>query len=290
MSRDPRMLSRRETLRLLSGGIGGSLLLPHLVHGATAPSITGAPRIERIGVQLYTVRAALAKDVEGTVAAIAKAGITELEFFNMFGKPVAFWTSLMARHGLTAPASHEGLPATDDGWAPIFDRAHGMGHRWVIVPWVGDDYRGSRAAWQRLAARLTTGAERAKAAGLGFGYHNHDFEFTPVDGTTGFEILTTETDPGLMKLELDLYWAVKAGQDPMAILRRWPGRVISCHVKDAGPAPEREMREVGQGTIDFRSLLSAGKASGLAHWFIEHDNPVDPVASVTASAAAMRRF
>ena len=290
MSHDPRVLSRRETLRLLAGGVGGSLLLPHLAHGGVAPSITGVPRIERIGVQLYTVRTALAKDLEGTVAAIAKAGITELEFFNMFDKPVAFWTSLMTRHGLTAPASHEGLPATDDGWAPIFDRAQGMGHRWIIVPWVGDAYRGSRAAWQRLAARLNTGAERAKAAGLGFGYHNHDFEFTPVDGTTGYEVLTTETDAALVKLELDLYWAVKAGQDPLTILRRWPGRVVSCHVKDAGPAPEREMRDVGQGTIDFRTLLATGKTTGLAHWFIEHDNPTDPIASVTASAAAMRRF
>jgi len=287
MSTDPYPLSRRETLHRLAGGLAGSLLLPHL---ASARPTGASPRIERIGLQLYTVRAALAKDLEGTVAAIAKAGITELEFFNLFGKPVSFWTTLMARHGLTAPAAHEGLPEADDGWGPIFDRAHGLGHRWVIVPWVGEGYRGSRAAWQRLAARLNRGAERAKAAGLGFGYHNHDFEFTPVDGTTGYEILTTETDPALMKLELDLYWAVKAEQDPMAILRRWPGRVISCHVKDAGPAPAREMRDVGKGTIDFRALLMAGRAAGLTHWFIEHDNPTDPIATVTASAAAMRGF
>ena len=287
MLRDVPVVSRREALHLLAGGAAGGLLLPHLARAADPPVV---PRIERIGLQLYTVRSALSKDLDGTIAAVARAGVTELEFFNMFGKPVAYWVELMKRHALTAPASHEGLPATDDGWGPIFDRAQAMGHRWVIVPWVGDEYRGSRAAWQRLAGRLNRGAEQARAAGLGFGYHNHDFEFAPVDGTSGYEILTTETDPATMKLELDLYWAVKAGQDPLAILRRWPGRVISCHVKDAGPAPAREMRDVGKGTIDFRTLLATGKAGGLQHWFIEHDNPVDPVASVTASAAAMRAF
>jgi sugar phosphate isomerase/epimerase len=239
-------------------------------------------------LQLYTVRAALAKDVEGTIAAVAAAGITELEFAGYYNKDAAWWRALMARHGLTAPTTHEALPATDDGWGAIFERAHGMGHAMVIVPYVGNEFRGSRAAWQRLAARLTEGATRAKAAGLRFGYHNHDFEFTPVDGTTGFDILTTETDPRLVELELDLYWTVKAGHDPLALFARWPGRIHCCHVKDAGPAPQREMRDVGAGTIDFRTILAAGRAAGLQHWFIEHDNPAEPLASVRASAAHLK--
>ena len=214
-----------------------------------------------------------------------RSTVPELEFAGYYSKDAAWWKALLARHGLTAPATHEALPATDDGWGAIFDRAHAMGHAMVIVPFVGNEYRGSRAAWQRLAARLTTGAQRAKAAGLRFGYHNHDFEFAPVEGTTGFDILTTETDPTLVALELDLYWAVKAGQDPLALFARWPGRIHCCHVKDAGPAPERQMRDVGAGTIDFRTLLARGRAAGLQHWFIEHDNPADPLASVRASAA-----
>lgn len=283
-------LARREALRLMAAGLAGSALLPHLAQAASlASGDTGpVPRLDRLGLQLYTVRNALAKDIEGTIAAIAKAGITELEFFNPFGKDVAWWTTLLKRHGLSAPSSHEALPKTDAEWEPIFHRAHGMGHQLIVVPYVGDEYRGSRANWQRLAARLNTGAQKARAAGLQFAYHNHDFEFAPVDGTTGYEILTTETDASAVKLELDLYWTVKAGQDPLAIMKRWPNRIVAVHVKDAGPAPERKMLDVGAGTIDFKTILATGRAQGLRHWFIEHDNPADPLASITASAAALK--
>ncbi|MBX9857553.1 MAG: sugar phosphate isomerase/epimerase, partial [Gemmatimonadaceae bacterium] len=158
----------------------------------------------------------------------------------------------------------------------------------VIVPSSSMEYRGSRANWQRLAARLNTAGEKARAAGLEFGYHNHDYEFAAVDGTTGYDVLTSETDASLVKLELDLYWAVKAGQDPMALMNRFAGRVVAVHVKDAGPPPERVMLDVGKGTIDFKSLIATGRRQGLRHWFIEHDNPADPIASITASAAALK--
>jgi sugar phosphate isomerase/epimerase len=288
----PAPLSRREVLRLLTAGVAGSTLLPHLAQAASAAATdaTVLPRIERMGLQLYTVRAALAKDIEGTIAAIAKAGITELEFFNPFGKDVAWWNALLKKHNLTAPSSHEALPTTDNDWGPIFDRAHGMGHKLVVVPYVGDEYRGSKANWQRLAARLNTGAQKAKAAGLQFAYHNHDFEFAPVDGTTGYEIVTTQTDANAVKLELDLYWTVKAAQDPLALMKRWPNRIVAVHVKDAGPAPERTMTEVGAGTIDFKTILATGRTQGLQHWFIEHDNPADPIASITTSAAALKKL
>lgn len=289
---DGKSLARREALRLMAAGVAGSALLPHL---AQATSLTSGaeglvPRMDRLGLQLYTVRNALAKDIEGTIAAIAKAGITELEFFNPFGKDVAWWTTLLKQHGLTAPSSHEALPKSDNEWEPIFHRAHGMGHKLIVVPYVGDEYRGSKANWQRLAERLNVGAQKAGAAGLEFAYHNHDFEFAPVDGTNGFEVLTTQTDANAVKLELDLYWTVKAGHDPLAIMKRWPNRIVAVHVKDAGPAPERTMLEVGAGTIDFKTIITTGRAQGLRHWFIEHDNPADPIASVTASAAALKRL
>lgn len=285
-----RLTSRRDALRLMAAGVAGSVLLPQFAQAMRVSGTNALPRIERMGLQMYTVRSALAKDIEGTVAAIAKAGITELEFFNAFGKDVAWWLALLKQHGLTAPSSHEGLPKTDEAWKPIFDRANGMGHKLVVVPFVGDEYRGSKANWQRLADRLNAGARLAKAAGLQFAYHNHDFEFAPVEGTTGFEILTTQTDKDLVKLEVDLYWAVKAGQDPLALMKRWPGRIVAVHVKDAGPAPERKMLEVGAGTIDFKTLLDTGRKQGLQHWFIEHDNPGDAIASITASAAALKKL
>lgn len=288
--KDTTTFTRRDVMRLLAAGVAGGSLLPHIAQADASPSLDAVPRIDRMGLQLYTVRSALSKDIEGTIAAIAKAGITELEFFNPFGKDVAWWNALLKKHNLTAPSSHEGLPKTDDEWGPIFDRAHGMGHKLVVVPYVGDEYRGSKANWMKLANRLNTGAAKAKAAGLQFAYHNHDFEFAPVEGTTGYEIITTNTDANAVKLEMDIYWTVKAGQDPLALMKRWPNRIVAVHVKDAGPAPERKMTEVGAGTIDFKTILATGRKQGLQHWFIEHDNPTDPIASITASAAALKKL
>lgn len=282
-------LSRREMLQLLAAGVAGSAILPLLAR-AESSEFAARRRIGRIGLQLYTVRSALAKDIEGTIAAVAAAGITELEFAGYYNKSPAWWRELLKQHGLTAPSTHEALPATDSGWPAILDRANGMGHDIVIVPFVGNSYRGSRDNWLKLSERLDIGALKAKAAGLQFAYHNHDFEFAPVDGTTGYEILTSQTDKALVKLELDMYWAVKAGHDPLAIMTQHSGRVICCHVKDASAAPERTMLDVGAGTIDFKTLLAKGRTLGLQHWFIEHDQPTDPLASVKASAAAMLRY
>ena len=282
-------LSRRKVLQLLAAGVAGSAILPLLAR-AESSGFAARRRIGRIGLQLYTVRSALAKDIEGTIAAVAAAGITELEFAGYYNKSPAWWRELLKQHGLTAPSTHEALPATDSGWPAILDRANSMGHDIVIVPFVGNSYRGSRDNWLKLSERLDIGALKAKAAGLQFAYHNHDFEFAPVDGTTGYEILTSQTDKALVKLELDMYWAVKAGHDPLAIMTQHSGRVICCHVKDASAAPERTMLDVGAGTIDFKTLLATGRTLGLKHWFIEHDQPTNPLASVNASAAAMLRY
>lgn len=280
-------LSRREVLRLLAAGVAGSTLLPHIAAAVPEP----APRrIRNIGLQLYTVRSALGKDLEGTLDAIAKVGITELEFAGTYNKDAAWWAAALKKRGLKAPGTHEGLPATDDGWDPIFQRATQMGHELVIVPSVNTQYRGSRANVQRLCERLNIAAEKAQSYGLMFGYHNHDQEFAPMEGTTMWEVLTSQTDASLVKLELDCYWATKAGRKPLELIEQWPGRIVAVHVKDATAGPEYKMTEVGAGTIDYKAILAKGRANGLQWWFIEHDNPTDAVASITASAAAMKKL
>jgi sugar phosphate isomerase/epimerase len=287
-------LSRRDALRLLAAGVAGSTLLPALAaasrraRGAeTSSERRAGRRIERVGLQLYTVRRAMAKDLEGTIAAVANAGVHELEFAGYYEKPAAWWRSQLKGHGLTTPSTHIGMPKTDAEWAPQFAFAKQMEHNWVIVPWLDARTLKTVDDWKRLADRLTAGGRMAEKAGLNFGYHNHDFEFAPVGDTTGYDVLMSHTDPKLVDFELDIYWAVKAGQDPLAMLAKWPGRYTCCHVKDAGPAPTRAMMDVGAGTIDFTAILDKGRAQGMRHWFIEHDNPADGIASVKASALAM---
>jgi len=273
---------------MLAAGVAGGTLLPRL---AMAERESKRPsRIERVGLQLYTVRKAMAKDLEGTIAAVAAVGVHELEFAGYYNKPPVWWRGVLKRYGLTAPSTHIALPAKDDDWVPLFAQAKEMEHNWVMVPFVGQEFRTGVDGWKRLADRLNAGGMLARKAGLNFGYHNHDFEFAPVGNTTGYEILTTNTDKAHVDLELDLYWAVKAGQDPVALIKRWSGRYTCFHMKDAGPPPARAMLDVGAGTIDFPKILAAGRAQGLKHWFIEHDEPKDAMASVQASAAAMLNY
>jgi len=280
--------TRRDALRMLAAGVAGGTLLPRL---AMAERESKRPsRIERVGLQLYTVRKAMAKDLEGTIAAVAAVGVHELEFAGYYNKPPVWWRGVLKRYGLTAPSTHIALPAKDDDWVPLFAQAKEMEHNWVMVPFVGQEFRTGVDGWKRLADRLNAGGMLARKAGLNFGYHNHDFEFAPVGNTTGYEILTTNTDKAHVDLELDLYWAVKAGQDPVALIKRWSGRYTCFHMKDAGPPPARAMLDVGAGTIDFPKILAAGRAQGLKHWFIEHDEPKDAMASVQASAAAMLNY
>jgi len=288
--------SRREALRLLAAGVAGGVtvgaLLPSALAAATGTrDVTrDGRRINRIGLQLYTVRTLLAKDIEGTIAAIAAAGITELEFAGYYDKDAAWWKALLKKHGLTAPSAHMPLPPTNDGWDAQFAMANKMGHEIVIMPYLEAPMRKSADDYKAIAARLNVAGTKAKAAGLQFGYHNHDFEFAPIDGTTGFDILTSQTDASLVKLELDMYWAVKAGKDPVTIMKQMNGRVICCHVKDMGPPPERAWADVGTGSINFKDILAKGRTMGLKHWFIEHDQPKDPLSSIKVSAAAMKKL
>ena len=289
MDKNAKTLSRRTALQMMAAGVAGGVLLPRLASAAsTEPD--DARRIERIGLQLYTLRRAMSKDLEGTLAAVAAAGITELEFAGYYQKPAEWWRDKMKSLGFKSPSTHIGLPKTDAEWEPHFAMAKAMGHDCVIVPSFGAEFRGE-GGYKRLADRLNSSGEMAKKVGLRMGYHNHNAEFeAQASGPNGFEILVANTDPKLVDFELDLYWAVKAGQDPLKIIAAHPKRIVYCHVKDAGPAPELAMMHVGAGTLDFKKIIAAGRKVGLKHWYIEHDNPKEDIASITASAAAMKKL
>jgi sugar phosphate isomerase/epimerase len=282
--------SRREVLRLLSAAVVGSMAVPRVVDALERLAPTSAPLVRArppIGVQLYTVRSLMTRDVPGTFAALAAAGIREVEFAGYFNRSATELRGLLTQHGLTAPAAHVPIPSD---WSPVMDDAEALGHRWLVVPWVGNEVRASLDGWRKLADQLNTAGALAKRRGLRVAYHNHDFEFAVTEGRVAYDVLVERLDPSLVDLELDLYWAVKSGQDPQALFARLPGRFPLWHLKDAGPAPDRTMTEVGSGTIDFAGLFARAEQSGLQHAFIEHDEPRDALASVQSSAAALKRM
>lgn len=250
---------------------------------ARAGSAPRTPATGRaIGVQLYTLRNEMQRDVEGTLARVAGIGYREVEFAGYYDKSPSDVKAMLARHGLTAPATHVPIEMLEGISASVLDTAREIGHQYVIVPYLVEGRRKTIEDYKRVAASLNRFGAAAKDKGLKIGYHNHDFEFVPIGGQVPFDTLLAETDPSLVAIELDLYWATKAGHDPLQLFERHKGRFPLVHVKDSAGAPDHKMVDVGKGTIDFARIFTAGGAA-LQHRFVEHDNPGDAFASITAS-------
>lgn len=239
-----------------------------------------------LGVQLYTLRTVLADDPAGTLEAVAAIGYEEVERAGLLGAGLADTRRLLSGAGLRAASSHEAVEAILDG--PALEHASVLGQRGVVVPWIAEAYR-TPDGYRRLADQMNRAGEAAAAAGLGLAYHNHDFEFTTLDGgETGFGLLLARCDPDLVSFQLDLFWAVHAGADPAALFAAHPGRFSSVHVKDR--TADGTMVDVGQGAIDFVGILRGADRAGVAHLFVEHDQPADPLASVRTSHRALTRI
>jgi len=286
-------MDRRSFLSSL-GAVAVAPTLAACARGASTADSTGpmaqsAARLP-LGVQLYTVRSEMAKSVEQTLARLAQLGYREVEFAGYYGRTPAQVKAALAAAGLTAPSAHLGLDLlTGEKRAQTLADAAAIGHEWVVLPWLAPNQRGGIDGYKRLATTMNDIASAAQQAGLKFAYHNHDFELTPVEGQLPLEVLMAETDAARVKFELDVYWTVKAGTDPLAFLNAHPGRIAMLHLKDATAAPAREMASVGAGTIDWAAVLARGIAKGtVSHAFVEHDNPSDVWASVSASAAWLK--
>lgn len=247
-------------------------------------------RLERIGVQLYTVRRDLARDFEGTISRIAEIGYRELEFAGYHDKSPAEIRALLARLNLTAPSSHVPIEAFRSDTSAAIAAATQVGHRYLIVPWLAPEARRSLDDYRRLAEELNRIGEKVKAAGMQLGYHNHDFELEPMGGSVPLDVLMNGTEANLVVLELDLYWATKAGADPLSYFSRFPGRVQLVHVKDSAGAPDHRMVDVGRGTIDFAKIFSRREQAGLRHAFVEHDDPANPLETLRVSHAHLAQL
>jgi sugar phosphate isomerase/epimerase len=275
-------VNRRDLLQLL-GGAGLSVVAPRV------PLAAYRARLDKIGLQLYTVRRELERDFEGTLARVAATGYREVEFAGYFGKSPTDVRAMLDRCGLSAPAVHVGSIAPDQ-WRASLEAATTIGHRYVVVPWIPAEGRATLDGWKRIAENYNRIAVEARAAGLQFAYHNHDFEFVPVEGRIPLDVLLENTDPQLVQLEMDLYWITMGGQDPLRYFQRWPGRIPLVHVKDSAGPPGHRMVDVGAGTIDFKKIFARRRQAGIRHAFVEHDEPPDPFASIRASYEYLKRL
>ena len=233
-----------------------------------------------IAVQLYTVRDAAREDFAGTLRQLAEGGARAVEFAGYGGMPIGELDALLDELDLRVAGAHVPLTAWEENPDAALADLVVAGGEYAVVPWLPPERRGRAAETRELAANLNRWAALAKAAGIGFAYHHHDFEFNPLpdgDGDTIFSILVSETDPTLVGIEVDVYWAARAGRDPAHLLGELQGRVPLVHLKDLGPAPDHADLPAGEGALRWDEILPAANAAGARWWVIEQDNPADPI-------------
>lgn len=226
-----------------------------------------------IALQLYTVRDETARDFAGTLRRVAELGYTAVEFAGYGGLSAEDMKSLLTETGLTAASTHVGLDALEGALDDAIAYCGAIGCRYLVLPGLPADRRGPDDL-RALAPRLDDIGRRCKARDISFGYHNHDWEFAPHDGAPLLDLLLDTTDPALVGLELDAYWAAYAGVDPVGYLGRRSGRVPLVHLKDM--TPERTFSEVGDGTLDMPAIIAAARAAGARWYIVENDKPAIP--------------
>lgn len=249
-----------------------------------------ASGLERIGIQLYTVRDIFAKRSEPTLVALARAGYREVEFAGYHGMAPRAVRTILDRNGLTAPSAHVDLEDIRSRWPATLDAAKTIGHRYLVLAYLSQADRQSLDDYRRVADQLNTAAATAKAVGITMAYHNHDFEFAPIDGQVPYNLLLSLSDPSLVKLELDLYWIAKGGADPLRYFAKWPGRFPMVHVKDMSKDPSEAMVDLGAGRIDFAKIFAQAPEAGIKHYFVEHDQPPDPLRFARDAATYLKKL
>jgi len=265
------MLSRRDFLR---SGFAALLADRHLFAGS-------APH-PRLGVQLYTVRRQAEADLASVLKQIRAIGYDEVEtYWNVYSHPAKELRRMILDAGLEVPSGHfdyEGLPAK-------LDYARELGVSFVICPILPENLRTTVDNFRRVADQFNLWGERARSLGMRFGFHNHNYEFHRLGGTTGFDVLVERTDPKLVCFEMDCYWVTQAGQDPVAMLRKLGKRARMLHLKDrkGGFPPSQELNkaaehftEVGNGTIDWKEVVTAAERLEVEHLFVEQDESERP--------------
>jgi sugar phosphate isomerase/epimerase len=279
---EPRPQARREFLTAAALGLGAAAI------GLRPGAAWGAAALSPIGLQLYTVRRAMRQSVEETLAAVARIGYREVEFAGYFGRSPVQIRDALAANGLSAPSAHSAdLGAIRTSWAKTLDEAAAIGHRTVICAWLPDEVR-TADGYRLVAAEFNRAGEAARQVGLDFAYHNHSYEFSPSGNTIGYDILLAESDPKLVSMQMDLFWIVKGGRDPLVYFERHPGRFSSVHVKDMDA--NGAMVDVGAGRLPFAQYFARAAQAGIRHYFVEHDEPGDPMASARASLEYLKRL
>jgi sugar phosphate isomerase/epimerase len=288
-----KMIDRRKFVKTAvqtATGVTAATLLADKFSWAAAER-----RIDRVGLQLYTVRDLMKADFDGTIAKVAAIGYKEVEFAGYFGRTGQQVRAACDKNGLEPISTHVQYDELDDKFPSVIETSKTIGLKYIVCPWIPEDLRKSPDIWKQAAAKFNHCGEQSKKAGLQFAYHNHWFEFLPVDGKLPYDALLKECEGNLVKMEMDLCWITAAGSDPLKYFNLYPGRFPLVHVKDLKKLPvitaggsqnfgdTVDLTSVGSGIIDWKRIFAQSEKAGIKHYIVEHDKPEVPFDSITKS-------
>ncbi len=227
------------------------------------------------GAQLYTVRIAMEQDFEGSLCRVAQMGYREIEFAGLYNRAPDDVRALLQRYKLEAVASHADWRQLRDEPQKAIRDAKALGAKYLVLAWLPPEQRQTLAQWRWWAGYLNKVGEIATSEGVALLYHAHDFEYQAIDGVRPIDLLQQQFDPKFVNFEMDIYWTVKGGGDPIALLRQYPGRFPLAHVKDM-QKDNAGMADVGDGRIDFAAIFAAAGSQNFLHKFVERDEASAP--------------
>jgi len=290
--------SRRDFLRVSAAGALGALVLSQSGCGnssnkakqAAAPEPVD-PKSFGLVLQLYSIRDAMATDVPGSLKKVSDLGYKYVELADyvdgkFYGYAPLEFKKLVNDLGMEILSSHtqvEGAGVTLESAKKMADDHAIIGAKYCVQPWIVEEMRTTIASYQRMAANWNQIGKIMKEAGLQFGYHNHNFEFATVEGKVPYyDVMLAELDKDLVMMELDMFWATKAGQNPVDIFKKYPGRFPLYHLKDAytNQPPffdviKDDIAPVGEGVINFKEIIAAKDVAGMKYMIVEEDQSRD---------------
>jgi len=260
-----------------------------------------AARLDVFGAQLYTVRSVLPAKTEETLRAIEAAGYREIEAtWDGLDRVLAALKTTRLKPVSVHLETRLIMQSSLDELDRAVEQVRRAGFAYAVHPYVQPADRGGLDSMRSLAEKLNRAGEKFRAAGISLCYHNHAFEFEPMNGSTPFHVLLDHTDKKLLGIEMDAFWVSVGGHDPAEMLGKLSGRVPLIHLKDKAEGtplmykesvPRTAFKETGQGVLDWLKILRAAKRAGVRHYFVEQDQtPGDPVESLRQSAGYLSKL
>jgi len=283
--RNDRVLSRRRALQLSASAAAAAWALPLAREALAAGKVP-------IGVQLFSVRDLCEKDLPGTLRAIKAMGYQGVEFAGYYGRGAAELKKLLHDTGLRCCGTHTGLDTLEgDALAKTVAFNETIGNKFLIVPWIPEERRKTVADWKKLAAEFDAIADKVAAHGMRVGYHNHNFEFTPIEGTTPWDLFFGGTKKAVV-MQVDTGNCIEGGGDPLTVLRKYPGRAATIHVKAYSQAKPDAF--LGEDEISWKDVFAALDEGGATEWYIveyerENQPPLPAIERCLKNLRAMGR-